>query len=422
MRIGIIGAGRVGTTLGKGLEAAGHEVVYGVRELAKEPPYPGAATKVVREAVADSEVVILATPWNGAEEAIESAGDFGGKPLIDVTNPIGPGFTLTLGHTTSGGELLAALAKNAHVVKAFNTTGLENMASPSYGARRVVMPLASDDKNALAIAAQLATDLGFEAVPLSPLSRARLLEPFGLLWIKLALQLGHGRSIAFGISRRTPDDKPSETKRSGAPKTITIVGTGNIGGALARGWLRAGHAVRLATRDPNAKEVAALVALGGKAVPITSAAKGADVVVLAVPAGAVSEIVAVVGPLEGVIVVDCTNAIGKGFSLQFGHTSSSSEEIAKTLPGAKLVRAFNQQGAETLQNAVFGGVAATTFVAADDAEARATVAALARDLGLDAVEAGALSSSRELEPVTLLWIAIAQAIGTREFGLSLLRR
>lgn len=142
----------------------------------------------------------------------------------------------------------------------------------------------------------------------------------------------------------------------------------------------------------------------------------------AVPAGAVVDVARAMGGLDGKIVVDCTNAIAKGFTLQYGHTTSSAEVLAKSLPGAKVVRAFNQQGAEVLERPVFGGARAVGFVASDDAEARRVVAALATDVGLDAVEAGRLASARYLEPMTLLWIAIAQTIGTRDFGISLVRR
>src|SRR5262245_4778904 len=104
MKVAIIGAGKVGTTLGRGLARAGHQVVYGVRDPAhpKAVAPPEAAT--VRAAVEGSEVVILATPWDGAQAALEDAGDFGGRPLLDATNPIGPGFKLVLSHTDSGGE------------------------------------------------------------------------------------------------------------------------------------------------------------------------------------------------------------------------------------------------------------------------------------------------------------------------------
>ena len=416
MRIGIIGAGQVGKTLGRAWANAGHEIVYGVRERGTPSPHAGSATDSVRGAATAGEVVVLTTPWAAVPDALQAAGDLGGKPLLDVTNPM-----LTMGHTSSGAEEVQRLATNARVVKAFNSTGHENMANPAYGGRRVLMPVAGDDPSAVAAAVKLASDIGFEGIGLEGLARARELEPLGLLWIKLALQWGQGRSIAFGISRRAANERAPVRAPSPRRLRLVVIGAGNIGGALARAWLRAGHDVRIATRDGASKEVSDLVALGATAVPVPGAAQGVDVVVFAIPAGAVVDAARSLGSLDGKIVVDCTNAIAKGFTLQYGFATSSSEEIAKALPGARVVRAFNQQGAETLQNPSFGGLAATSFIAADDEDARHVVRELTADVGLDAVEAGPLSSARYLEPITLLWVAIAKAIGTREFGLSLLR-
>lgn len=419
MRVAIIGAGRVGTALGNGWVQAGHDVTYGVRDPSRSSSEVKTAS--VRDAVAGSEVVVLATPWHGVADALQAAGSFGGRVLIDVTNPVDRELGLEVGHRTSGAEEVARLANGARVVKAFNTTGLENLLAPRYGERRLAMPVAGDDAEAVEIAAGLATDLGFEAVALPALAHARELEPLAVLWIKLALQWGHGRHIGFGIARRTARER-TWAPRVQNPRAITIVGTGHIGSALARAWLNAGHRVTLAVRDTHGPEVAELVALGARAAQVADAATGTDIVVLAVPAGAVPSIAQASGDLSGKILVDCTNAIGKGFALQYGHTSSSAEEVARCFPSARVVRSFNQQGAETLQDPVFDGLRAVNFVSGDDPEARAIVAELARDVGLDAIEAGPLVSSRYLEPMTLLWVAMAKALGTRELALALLRR
>ncbi len=203
MKIAIIGAGNVGGTLGKGLAKAGHQVVYGVRnpDDPKHAELKPAQIATVRGAVESSDATILATPWNGAEAALAAAGDFGGKPLLDATNPIGPGFSLLHGHTDSGGEQVARWAKGARVVKAFNTTGYENMADPVYGQARAAMLVAGDDQGACEVAMGLARDLGFEPVRLGGLNAARMLEPLAMAWIKLAVG-GHGRNIAFGLLRR----------------------------------------------------------------------------------------------------------------------------------------------------------------------------------------------------------------------------
>lgn len=205
-KIAIIGAGNVGLTLGHGLAAAGHDVTWAVRDPGAlkydETRAAGARFDVIRAAVEASEVALLATPWAAAQAAVEAAGDFGGRPLLDATNPIGPGFGLTHGHTDSGAEQVARWAKNAKVVKVFNTTGVENMAQPRYGDARAAMCLCGDDEAARALAAGLAADLGFEPLDAGPLANARLLEPAALLWIDLALRRGQGRGFAFGVLRR----------------------------------------------------------------------------------------------------------------------------------------------------------------------------------------------------------------------------
>jgi predicted dinucleotide-binding enzyme len=99
MKIGIIGAGNVGATLGTGWAKAGHEVIYGVRDAKKASSakaHEGARFDSVRGAVAAADVVALVTPWGAVDEALAAAGDFENKPLIDVTNPIetGAGFSL----------------------------------------------------------------------------------------------------------------------------------------------------------------------------------------------------------------------------------------------------------------------------------------------------------------------------------------
>lgn len=206
MKIGIIGAGNVGGALGTAMARAGHEVAFGVRDPsdAKHDGLRSGRARVVsvRDAVEAADVVLLTTPWNAAQSAIESAGDLAGKTLVDATNPIGPGFALTHGHTDSGGEQVARWAKNAKVVKAFNTTGYENMANPVYGDRRVVMPVCGDDDASCELVATLAADIGFEALRVGGLSQARLLEPMAMVWIRLALVQGYGRDIAFGLLRR----------------------------------------------------------------------------------------------------------------------------------------------------------------------------------------------------------------------------
>lgn len=206
MIVGILGAGRVGSTLGRGLAAAGHDVVYGRRDPSSPTPpellHPRARTVATAELATSVDVVILATPWAATEAALRDAGDFGGRPLLDATNPIGAGMALTHGHTDSGGEQVQRWAPTARVVKVFDMCGMEVMANPRYGELGALMLAAGDDADAVQVAVRLATDLGFDAVPFGPLKNARLIEPVARTWIELAMVRGAGRAVALGLLRR----------------------------------------------------------------------------------------------------------------------------------------------------------------------------------------------------------------------------
>lgn len=205
MRIAIIGAGNVGATLGRRFADAGHAVIHGVRSpddskhagIARD----GVTLDTIAGAVASADVAILATTWAAAQDAVRAAGNFGGKVLIDATNPIGPGMVLTHGTTDSGTEQVARWAVNARVVKAFNSIGVEVMANAQFGADRAVLFMAGDDAAACDIAATLASDIGFLPVTLGPLVRARVIEPAALVWITAAAAVGT-RQFAWGLLRR----------------------------------------------------------------------------------------------------------------------------------------------------------------------------------------------------------------------------
>lgn len=123
--------------------------------------------------------------------------------MIDATNPLLPGLTgLEIGTATSGAEQVAAWTRGARVVKAFNTVGANVMADPSFGGVKPVMFYCGDDKAAKAQVAELAASIGFDARDAGPLTQARLLEPFALLWISLALVHGYVLGIGFQLLER----------------------------------------------------------------------------------------------------------------------------------------------------------------------------------------------------------------------------
>jgi predicted dinucleotide-binding enzyme len=210
MRIAIIGAGNVGGTLGVAWATRGHEVSFGVRDIA-DPRLADvlaraggeARVATVKDAAAAADVVALTVPWPAAQDALRSAGDLRGKILLDCTNPLKPDLSgLTVGYTTSGAEHVAAWAPGARVVKIFNTTGFPNMANPAYREGRSMMLYCGDDDAAKGVAAHLAAELGFDPYDVGPLTEARLLEPFALVWIHLAVLQNMGTEFAFRLMRR----------------------------------------------------------------------------------------------------------------------------------------------------------------------------------------------------------------------------
>ena len=188
----------MGSALGDGWSAKGHSVVYGSRS-GKDDKNTGRRFATIRDAIAQSEVVVLAVPWDAVEPVLK-ANSVAGKIVVDATNPIGPGFELALGQTTSGGETVADLAKGAAVVKAFNTTGAGNMRNPQINGTSLTMFYAGDDGAANATVRQLVSDIGFEPVDAGPLKHARYLEPLAMLWITQSLQIG--RDFAMQLIRR----------------------------------------------------------------------------------------------------------------------------------------------------------------------------------------------------------------------------
>ena len=219
MRIGILGGGNVGGTLGRGWANKGHEVFFGVprpQDAKNQDLIRRIGSKARAGTVADAagfaEVVVLATPWQVTEDAIKEAGALAGKVVVDCTNPLKADFSgLVIGHTTSGAEQVAGWAKAAKVYKAFNQTGYNNMGAPSLEGRRAVMFVCGDDAAHKPTVLKLASDLGFEAVDAGGLVVARLLEPLAMLWIHLANAQGLGRDFAFGLLRRiNPSRNPSD--------------------------------------------------------------------------------------------------------------------------------------------------------------------------------------------------------------------
>src|SRR5688572_24141233 len=142
MKIGILGAGNMGGTLGRLWAGLGHEVMFGLRDDGSDKAQrmfaavgPAAQAGTLDDAAAFGEVVLAAVPWEATQDVIESvASRLDGKVLIDCSNPIKPDLSgLVVGHTTSAAEEIARWAPKARVVKAFNTVGASTLHDARYG-------------------------------------------------------------------------------------------------------------------------------------------------------------------------------------------------------------------------------------------------------------------------------------------------
>lgn len=191
-------------------------------------------------------------------------------------------------------------------------------------------------------------------------------------------------------------------------ETIGIIGAGNVGNALARGFKRAGNEVKVVGHDQNA---------------IRELVTWAEIVVLAVPFGALDELVKDLGELlAGKIVIDVTNAVDARMHLAVGFTTSGAEELQKKLPRSRVVKAFNTVFAQHMDAGRLGDRALTAFAASDDAAARARVLELERGIGFDAVDAGPLENARLLEPLGFFNIQLGYVLGRgTQIGFKLLQ-
>lgn len=177
-------------------------------------------------------------------------------------------------------------------------------------------------------------------------------------------------------------------------RTVTVIGKGNMGTAIAKLATTAGHDVQQVDQS-NA-----------------GATLTGEVVVLAVPYGAVTDIIDTYGSqLGGRVVVDITNPVDFATfdSLVVPADSSAAAEISKSLPTSKVVKAFNTNFAATLASGTVGDETTTVLVAGDDADAKAAVVDLVTAAGLRGVDAGALSRARELEALGFLQLTLAAA-------------
>ena len=195
---------------------------------------------------------------------------------------------------------------------------------------------------------------------------------------------------------------------------VLVIGAGNMGSGFVKQLSAAGHSVSVTARDAAKAAAVASQNVNATAVPAAGAAEGQDVVILATGFGDAVFALQSVGNLQGKVVVDITNPLTADYmGLTLGHSTSAAEEIAKAIPGAQVVKAFNTVLAQVLgQGSSLGDDSkVTVFYAGDSDAAKGIVKALAESLGFVTADAGGLKNARYLEPVAALNIYFAYGAG-----------
>ena len=195
---------------------------------------------------------------------------------------------------------------------------------------------------------------------------------------------------------------------------ILVLGAGNMGAAFVKQLSGAGHQVSVTARSLDKAQGLAAANPGVTAVAAANAAAPFEVVVLATGYADAVPALQALGDLSGKVVVDITNPLTSDYmGLTLGHSTSAAEEIAKAVPQAQVVKAFNTLFAQVLsEGADFGkGQTAPVFVASDSERAKQTALALAQSIGFATIDAGGLKNARYLEPLAGLNIYLGYGAG-----------
>jgi 8-hydroxy-5-deazaflavin:NADPH oxidoreductase len=202
VKIGIIGAGNIGSGLGTLFARNGHEVIFSysrdpakVQRLANEAG-PNARSGTAEQATRFGDVIVLAVGWDAVPDALKAAGSLDGKLLISCVNPLTPDFSgLVVGTTTSGAEEIAKLVPGVHVVEAFLNVfaGILHSGTMQFGPDVPSVFYCGDNASSKATVAKLIAEIGLDPIDSGPLRNARFVEPTAMLILQLGAFLGMAR-------------------------------------------------------------------------------------------------------------------------------------------------------------------------------------------------------------------------------------
>ena len=185
MKIGIVGSGRVGGTLGGIWAKAGHEVMFSSLDLEHDKALaaslgPRARAGTPRQAAAFGDVLLISVPYGALPQLGRDLADLiKGKVVIDTCNPFPSrdGEIATWAREKGAGLASAELLPGARIIRAFNAIGYAKLPEAAQRQERTGMPIAGDDAKAIAVASGLIRDVGYEPVLIGPLAMGKYLIP-----------------------------------------------------------------------------------------------------------------------------------------------------------------------------------------------------------------------------------------------------
>jgi predicted dinucleotide-binding enzyme len=215
-----------------------------------------------------------------------------------------------------------------------------------------------------------------------------------------------------------------------AQSQVGVLGSGEVGRRLAAGFRSRGHDVMISSRDPDKPELREWLSSDGADIEVGTFAQTAahgELLVLAVLGDAAEEAIAAAGPdnFSGKVVIDAMNPLdfSAGFPPKLSITGKDSlgERVQRSLPDAKVVKAFNTIGNPYFVDPVFSEGHPTMLIAGDDEDAKRTVGDVLADFGWpDPVDIGGIEGARELEAICIAWVKIGGARGSWDHGFKLL--
>jgi len=209
---------------------------------------------------------------------------------------------------------------------------------------------------------------------------------------------------------------------------VGILGSGDVGKALARGFAGLGHQVKIGSRSPQKLTDFLKDTAGVSSGSFEETARFGDVLALATLGAGTEEAIGLAGPknFDGKVVIDATNPLdfsgGMPPKLFVGHTDSLGERVQRWLPGARVVKAFNTAGNAFFVKPDFPGGPPDMFIGGNDAAAKKIVSQICEHWGWGVIDLGGIEASRYLEPMCMVWVLHGAVSGSWTHAFKMLHK